>query len=444
MNELNKKLLKTLDYYYKPRKAIKYLKMGADPNLIIDKGRNATPIMIAAFNKDTKFIQALLDAGADMEIMGDYMTNDLGLNAFLIACRSGDIDTVEFLLHAGADLQSTSKNGANGIMHASAVGSVKVIKYLYDKGLDINAHDKIEQTALMYAFKNMEYTRESYDSFDTELIQTLIDLGIELNAKDENGATALSHFIKAGCYEITRKLLDSGADPNTSDQNLLFAVENNNEFVLDFKALLKHYGAEDKPYFAELKASTACEECNRFIHVNSPVKKVQCPDCLTFTNVEDKFWYKFFKQNDNYDWNDDINIHESEFTVKEPECLSCGKPMNVEGVDIENVDRLKCGSCGEMNILTTVPDWFKRFEYKYRYPKKIICNTFPDVKISDDSKPVALKCTSCSAVLSINSLTLINFNCEHCGAEQQLHDEVWLAFHPAKKRESWYIVLAES
>ena len=398
--------------------------------------------MEAAFTGLTKLVKFMLTKDPDIELRSNddnYMYYSNGLNAFLYACLSGNTDTVEALLNAGADINSVCKLGRNGLMYASFEGKYKMVTFLNKKGIDVNAQDNEGISALMFAYK------KNFDDFDynLNLVETLIDLGADLNLKDKQGQTALSHFIKKGWFEMTKRFLDKGADPNASDENLLLVAENIFENSFLMMTLLKENGAKEKIFSIEFEATVECDECQRNIHVYSPQKKVQCPECLSYTEIHDNFWIHIFERSKEFNNSKVQELYSRKMTRTDPSCLSCGTSLKLDNIDIKSTEFLECHSCGQKNMMTDPPDWFKTYLISYRHPIKILCDLSSNSEKLEDDKPVALKCTSCLSMLSISSMTHSYFNCDHCGTEQYLPDEIRSALHPAKKRKSWYVVLAE-
>jgi ankyrin repeat protein len=87
-------------------KILKYLlDHGADPNGI-DAINGGTAIQLAAIRGDVDVMQMLLAAGADIN-----HRNHNGMTALMLACQEGQIKAAEFLLAHGADPRYKDKHG---------------------------------------------------------------------------------------------------------------------------------------------------------------------------------------------------------------------------------------------------------------------------------------------------------------------------------------------
>jgi hypothetical protein len=274
------------------------------------------------------------------------------------------------------------------------------------------------------------------------LIHELIKNGADVNIKDSFGNTALTHAVYRGNIDATRLLLENGADINAPKKNILMTVDDISDMVSvdeeELKALLKSYKAKSRPYFARYKINVNCKECGRLIPLNGPAQSLKCNSCLTINELNDKFWNDIFEESySEWSLEDSFNV---EYEVCAPRCSECDTELNT--TEINNSDSaLKCTNCGIDNLLYTVPEWFRKFERYGLKPKKIISGISLTASSSDSNKirPVAIRCISCTAALSITVDTPRNCTCEHCGTVQYLPDPLWKALHPVKKRKDWYI-----
>ena len=151
----------------------------------------------AAFNGDTKAVEALLAEGADVNVK-----DGIGFTALFGAARSGHIETVKLLLAKGADPNvKLPTSGTTALMYAALNGHNDIVVALLDKGADVNAKNKRGITSLMYA----AYGGRS------QVVQTLLAKRAEINVKDNEGLTALEYAETTRHDEVGRILKKAGA-----------------------------------------------------------------------------------------------------------------------------------------------------------------------------------------------------------------------------------------
>src|SRR5437762_885233 len=148
---------------------------------------------------------------------------------------------IEKLLAAGVDPNAANQGGETALMTAARTGNVDAVKVLLDRKADVNAKENVHgQTALMWA------VIENH----VPVVKLLLARGAEIDAKTtartpkgeyvparaggasgngiirqralptaEGGITPLLFAIRDGNLELTRLLLDSGADINLTSAN---------------------------------------------------------------------------------------------------------------------------------------------------------------------------------------------------------------------------------
>jgi ankyrin repeat protein len=181
------------------------LERGADPNTR-DTGDNALPLHFAAGGAPIGIVQALLDAGSDVQGVGDAHALDvIGWAACFAEPRR---DVVALLLAHGAK---------HHVFSAIALGDHDALRRLAAE--DANAlrrrlgRSEQEQTALHYCIAppdglvgGLFRTGEHYRT-----LALLVELGAELGARDARGRTALAVAMLRGDREAMRILHEAGA-----------------------------------------------------------------------------------------------------------------------------------------------------------------------------------------------------------------------------------------
>lgn len=130
------------------------IKAGANVNVISNKGN--TPLLIATgYDVSREIIQALLDAGADV----NFSAAVDGISPLHIsAMTTSNPEIIELLLKAGADIEHRTKNGKTPIMVAVQVNSnPEIVKVLLANGANPTAKSNLSGDVFVYVNVNPIY-----------------------------------------------------------------------------------------------------------------------------------------------------------------------------------------------------------------------------------------------------------------------------------------------
>jgi uncharacterized protein len=112
------------------------------------QGDGMTALHWAASNDDLEMVQLLLNAGANVKAE----TRLGAVTPLFMACKSGNASIIEALLKAGASASAPDAHGTTPLMMAAAAGGAEAVKVLLEHGADANAKETSHgQTALMFA-----------------------------------------------------------------------------------------------------------------------------------------------------------------------------------------------------------------------------------------------------------------------------------------------------
>jgi len=174
------------------------LEEGADVN--IAGGRYGTPLTAAAYHGHKGMVQLLLESEADPSIVfGNYGT------ALIVAALYGHKEVVQLLLQNGADVNTTGGDYGTAFIAAACSEKKEIVQLLHEKGADVNISDGKYGTALSTA---AYYGHE-------EMVQLLLEKGADVNISSGRYGTALSAAAYHGHEAMVQLLLENGADPNT-------------------------------------------------------------------------------------------------------------------------------------------------------------------------------------------------------------------------------------
>jgi ankyrin len=224
------------------------LDLGADPNLANAYGLH--PLHLAITNTDIAMVRLLLAAGASPS-----QPDNAGESPLFLAARSGSAEVVAAILDAGAEVDAREPHyDQTPLMVAVRASAAQSVQLLLTSGADVNLQTKAgavpdfrppasnagskgigivrggwpergertpvggAKTPLLYA------TRQG----DTELTRLLIDAGADIEQADANGVTPLLNAIlnatvvslerpRAQHIAVARYLIEQGANVNASD-----------------------------------------------------------------------------------------------------------------------------------------------------------------------------------------------------------------------------------
>jgi serine/threonine-protein phosphatase 6 regulatory ankyrin repeat subunit B len=176
------------------------LEAKADPNLGNGSpGRVATPLYTAIAFRRHKMARWLVESGADLD------DNGMGWTALIEATRIDDLEMVKLLVQAGANVDSLDELGRNAFMIACQNSSIEVVKYLRSAGSWMHLQDTRGLTALHLAAV----------SGSTSVVKVLLEWKIfDVDVRTSYGRTPLHYAAWAGSGPACRLLIDAGADLN--------------------------------------------------------------------------------------------------------------------------------------------------------------------------------------------------------------------------------------
>jgi len=156
-----------------------------------------TPVMVATLAHRTDAVQALVDAGADVDIRDNRLDN-----VFLYAGAEGLLDILRIANDAGADPALTNRFGGIAIIPASERGHVEVVRYLLEESdVDVDHVNRLGWTALLEAI-----ILSDGGPAHREIVRLLLEAGADPDLADGDGVTPLAHARSRGFDEIVALL----------------------------------------------------------------------------------------------------------------------------------------------------------------------------------------------------------------------------------------------
>lgn len=246
---------------------------GADVNLRDREGRTAIMIALLHNEEPEAVVSILLAAGADLALTdnhgfcaADYAISEIGfvmeaptqipfdqihyeivaaardgkvwklaqyqlgtvhrriLNLALFnAAKRGHIDAADVLLKLGADINGVEVHGVAPVIAAVFYLRSAMVRFLVKHGADVNCkkpHDGRSPLHIICTrlLPSESRAAEKLPALHLELTRLLIESGADVNARDNNEATPLYWAVYSGFYEVVSLLFTHGADATMPDK----------------------------------------------------------------------------------------------------------------------------------------------------------------------------------------------------------------------------------
>lgn len=193
--------------------------MEAMPNLDAESEAKTTAVVAAASFKKKKYVEMLLDAGADSEAV-DQLGNGL-LHAAVLSFEPEILRTV-IEKAPNLDPNYAARSGTTAM--SSTLGMPQMTEMLLDIGGDPNAKvvnkffDGMNLLMSVLQRQSMDFPmKEGVETDHTgsspELVQKMLDQGADVNARTNNGTNSGYHAISAGSSKSLPLLVAKGLNP---------------------------------------------------------------------------------------------------------------------------------------------------------------------------------------------------------------------------------------
>jgi hypothetical protein len=158
-----------------------------------------SPLMIVMNFCSDETIRKFIEAGADV----NYVNSETQCSPLSYAIHMGRTEIIQMLVDNGIDVnKSFDMQDAETppIVYAVFIGDLKSVDKLLSLGCKLGA----EYSGVCFA--------SAIGHENVEMISRLIELGMDVNVELNGGGTPLNKAIELGNFDITRKLIESGAD----------------------------------------------------------------------------------------------------------------------------------------------------------------------------------------------------------------------------------------
>ena len=206
---------------------------------------------------DVDCVDLLIRAGADVNIHDHYHQTPL-----MFAGRNDHLKCVNHLITAGADVNIQAVDGNTALMFTVYKDNCQCVNELIKSGANVNIPEENGRTPLMFAV-NEDHT---------QCVNELIKAGADVNHQDKDGLTSLTVAVNEDRPQYINELVTAGADVNLSDNNdltpLMYAVYKNhaqcvNELIKDGAKVNLSDNAGNTPLHDPITMSN--EECLKLL-----------------------------------------------------------------------------------------------------------------------------------------------------------------------------------
>jgi ankyrin repeat protein len=160
-------------------------------------GNGRAPIHIAAFASNDTVLEALAQAGADMNALDDQ-----AYDVVTIAAVADDPELMSLAIRLGNDPGlTTSPWRGTALIAAAHLGRVEAVRRLISAGAPLNHVNSLGWTALMEAV-----VLGDGGPNHQEVVRLLVDAGADRSIADRDGVTPLAHARARGYAGIARLL----------------------------------------------------------------------------------------------------------------------------------------------------------------------------------------------------------------------------------------------
>ncbi len=210
--------------------------LSLNPSLIHEKENGLSPVMVAAYHREPAIADFLAEKAVNINFFEACATGRINqvilnlarepklVNAFAddgfqplgLACFFGHYETAEYLIKAGAAINSPSRNSLNAapIQSAAAGGHGKIVMLLLNNRANPNVREQRGNTPLHAASQ----------SGDLQMIRSLLYNGADLSTRNTDGKLPLDLALEAGQADAAALLKEGitrrfrGVKPNLNKE----------------------------------------------------------------------------------------------------------------------------------------------------------------------------------------------------------------------------------
>ena len=159
------------------------------------------PVHLAVVAGEVALLQAIIDAGANVEIFSPEVMNPL-----MYALYEGNMDIIKLLIDKGANIQVRDESGQSVL---ALIADVDIARFLIEKGAPLNVADHSGVTPLMRAMHEN----------NPGLVKLLAERGADFAARDNDKKTLLHYAASSGnLYLVMMSIAMKGGNAQDIDE----------------------------------------------------------------------------------------------------------------------------------------------------------------------------------------------------------------------------------
>lgn len=173
--------------------------LSQNPDVNAANRYGATPLYLAACQKNPQMVKALLDRGADVRVT---------LNGFTVFSHAMDCPPLlETLINSGIDVNTPGDKGVTPLMKAVKLHRIAGVKALIAAGAKLDLQDAAGATALIHAVNMTE---------SWPLVRALVEAGADLHLKDDREKSPADYAADNGLHDIEKYLRETAMEKELS------------------------------------------------------------------------------------------------------------------------------------------------------------------------------------------------------------------------------------
>ena len=185
-------------------KLVEYLAVACLEDVNAGSASDSTPLRAACIKREIDSVRALLQHGADINLMDTEWYSPLHN-----ASRHFHLDLVEILLEGGADINLKGREKRTPLDLTLLHGNIEVAQFLIEHGADVHCRNVFGWTPL--------HNTARFGHLDIVRLLLNLNIGVQVRSTKKETPLILASF--GGHVEVSRLLIEHQADLTSTDNS---------------------------------------------------------------------------------------------------------------------------------------------------------------------------------------------------------------------------------